>query len=302
VGAKEAVAVALEMRGDRTALDTLRVARRMAVDEQMKLRLAVADVLMQLKFVDPSAVEAVGAIGRFADSLLASHPRPDPVTAAQLASLAMLRGQCERGGQLSAVARALVEPGIPGDIIGDADALAVRLVGGCAVDPRAEIARLRKRIETTAGARRDAVNSLLARPAQLMEGRDPALLEDFTRRTSGYLLRAQGAARRGHPDSVVAILARVDSSRQRSGYADVTPDAVLLEARLYLDIGDTTAAVAELDRLFDRLPTITPGLLNKAVAMGGLMRSLRLRADLEKSPLVRPSKWSTLADALSAPR
>jgi hypothetical protein len=297
-GAREAVAIALEMRGDPSALDTLRSARRIAMDEQMKLRLAVSDALMQLKFLDPSRPEGVSAIVVLADSLLSSHPNPGRFEAAHLAPLAMLRGQCDRAGDLAAIARTSTQPGVSGDIIGDADALATRIAGDCAINPREELERLRRRIETTAGASRGAVNSLLARPVQLMDGGDLPLLDEFIRRTGGYLLRAQLAARQHQSDSVLAILARVDSSRQRSGYADVTPDAVFLEARAYLMVGDTTRAIGELDRLFQRMASITPGLLHRPVAMGGLIRTMRLRAQLQQQSRAGQPDWGAVAQAL----
>jgi hypothetical protein len=134
-----------------------------------------------------------------------------------------------------------------------------------------------------------------------MEDTDDALLAEFVRLAGGYMSRARMAGRAGHADSVQRILGRVEVARQRSGYDDVTPDAVYLESRIRLSVGDTLRAAAALDQLFDRLPTLTPGLLGKPLPMAGLIRAMQLRAMIS-SPSVPASPWGAVADVLWASR
>ncbi|HET9424391.1 MAG TPA: hypothetical protein VFO55_03390, partial [Gemmatimonadaceae bacterium] len=84
-----------------------------------------------------------------------------------------------------------------------------------------------------------------------------------------------------------------------TGYDDIGPDAVHLEARVLLAVGDTAAAIASLDRMLDRLAFRTPGMLNKPVEMGGLMRAMGLRGDLAAAGGERTAaRWSTAREIL----
>ncbi len=57
--------------------------------------------------------------------------------------------------------------------------------------------------------------------------------------------RRQFAAHR--PDSVRAILKRIDQARRQALAGSIAPDAVLAEAVMYLSIGDTATATRVLD-------------------------------------------------------
>jgi tRNA A-37 threonylcarbamoyl transferase component Bud32 len=273
-GAKEGVAVALEMRGDRAALDTLRIARSLATDPDAQLRLAASDVILRLKFANPADSNQFRIIQRLADSLLTENPRPSARGATSLIPLAVLTGHCHAAASLLQQTPYSNTRGVSRDALGAADALTVSTLLGCADDPSREVQGLQRRVETSA-ADPSAVVNLLARAVQSMAGSDTALTSSFAR-TGGYLLKAQSFANDGKRDSVRALLTRLAAARVRTGYDDISPDAVYLESRVLLFVGDTAMAKESLHRVLERLPFLTPGMLARPVEMAGFLRCIEL--------------------------
>jgi tetratricopeptide (TPR) repeat protein len=285
-GAKEAVAVSLEMRGDRSALDTLRLAERLAAtDSLQRLRLAAAEAILRLKFVEPDDANELAGIQRLADSLLAQKPHPSPIEASYLAPLAAMTGKCALVGTLEARAsgasrRTELEQ-IPTDIIADAVTLKVKTALGCARGSTPSVEQVRRRIAGLRGKRSGVAESeLVGRTVRLTEPPDSALVASVAGSSADYLLRAQLQRLRGNGDSAKKILARVDASRSVTGYDAISADAVYPEARLLLAVGDTTRAAAALDRMLDRLRFSPPGALNLTVSMATLVRAMALRAEI----------------------
>ena len=301
-GAKEAVAVALEMRGDRAALDTLRAAQARASEADARLRLAVAEVFLRTKFAEPSDSPEVLRIRSMADSLLGAYPHPRRREAGYLTALAALLGRCDRAEALSKQAPVAAARGVARDVIDAADALTVTTMLGCGSDAAAEIRRLKSRIESASGSDPGAVNGLLLRAVLATEGRDTALTSLFAG-SNLYLLRAQRAAGQRKSDSVRAIMTRLNAARLRTGYDDIGPDATYLEARVMLDIGDTASAVVALDRAFERLPFSSPGMLNRPTEMAGLMRAMQLRGEIAAAQrdTGRAAAWGKMKQMLWQP-
>src|SRR6185503_6781045 len=71
--AAEAVAVGFEMLGNPAALDTLRIARALAGSSTDRLRMAVNEVWLRVKFSLPSNVAGLRAARALADSILWTH-------------------------------------------------------------------------------------------------------------------------------------------------------------------------------------------------------------------------------------
>ena len=290
-GAKEGVAVAFEMRGDRSALDTLRAARSLATDEDAKIRLAAAEAVLRLKFANPAHAADFVGVRRLADSLLTAIPNPTARQATYLAPLAVLLERCEILGRMVELSPFSNPRGVARDALGAVDALTVRTMLGCTTNPAAEIRHLEKLMEASTGDRA-AIKSVLTRAVQSMAASDTAITSAFA--VNGpYLIRAQQAVYRGRVDSVRAIMARLTAARERTGYDDVAPDAIYLEARVELATGDSAAAQRSLATLFDRLPYLTPGMLNRPVEMAGLMRAMELSGS---------AQWRRARQTLSSPR
>jgi tetratricopeptide (TPR) repeat protein len=286
-GAKEAVAVSLEMQGDRAALDTIRVARHLATDLLQRLRLAVAEVIVRLKFAEPDSATELAAIRRLADSLLASNMRPSGAQAIFLSPLAVLTGRCALLATLvSRAASATTIPAelerVPRDIIAEVEQLRARTALGCQRGNTPSVDQLRRRIAAAGAGKQSlaAEYSLLGRAVRVAQPPDSVQVAYFAASGGDYLLRAEYQRLIHHSDSTKQILARVYAARAATGYDAVGAEAVYPEARLLLEIGDTTSATTALDRLLDRIPFQTPGTLNQVLPLAMLMRAMALRTEI----------------------
>ena len=96
-----AVAIALDKRGDRSALDSLRLARTLAVDDAERMRTGAATVWMLVKYGLPDDIAALRGARALADSLLAARRTTPPETVLALSSVAMLSGQVSLAVQLA---------------------------------------------------------------------------------------------------------------------------------------------------------------------------------------------------------
>jgi tRNA A-37 threonylcarbamoyl transferase component Bud32/tetratricopeptide (TPR) repeat protein len=301
-GAKEAVAVALELRGDRSALDTLTAARRLAVDDETKLRLAAADVILRLKFADPSRDSDVSRVRSLADSLLRANRAPSARAGGFLAPIAVVAGRCDQAADFAARAPRADQRGVPRDLVGAAEAEALRVILDCAPSAISTIQDIEQRIAHTPGAEQGAVQSLMTRPVVFLMGRDTTLTLEYAKKGGAYMLNIQRYLIRGLSDSVRVVMSRVGQARARTGYEDIAPDAIYVESRAQLAIGDTTEAVQKLDRLLGGIPTLTPGMLAQPIAMAGLLQSMRLRDQIAAARGETDRRWGKMLKSLWSPR
>jgi eukaryotic-like serine/threonine-protein kinase len=275
--AKEGVAISLEMSGDRSALDTIRVARSLAEDAASRLRLAVSEVIISLKHLERADLGEAARIRRLADSLLSGRSIISTEEARLLAPVAVLTARCALATRYVLTSPTVPERSIPIDVVGQSEAIALSRAMRCA-QADTSFDKLRSRITQLAGEASPIIPSLLARAAKLASPFDSAELRSV--RATDYLAEAQVQALRGNRDSVRRLFASVDESRRRTGTADVLPDAVYGEARVLLAIGDTSGAIARLDQLIAGKARLTPGMLTRPIALASLMRSMDLRAGL----------------------
>lgn len=305
--AKEAIAVALELQGDAAAVDSLRAAERLSTDRSTSIRLAAERILVQVKFALPSDTKSLVRARASADSLIAAHRKPTAVDAPVLAPLAALIGDCSaaaellRRGAVPIPISASAE--IPASLVADADARLAYTAMGCA--PPSGLATIDD-IATRAAAlgpldvARRAEQTLLPLIVALS---DDASLEWLERlgANQDYVLAARRQSQLGRPDSVRAILARVDSNQRSALAGDVTPDAILPEAMLYLKSRDTSSAVRALDAALTTARNYAPigaGDASYRVAwVGSLVRSMKLRASLPAAS-GDPRQWSRAARIL----
>jgi hypothetical protein len=291
-GAKEAVAVALEMRGDSSAIDTLRAAMALTSDSLQRLRLAVSEVLVRLKFVDRTNRSEFESIRTSAESLLASHPRLGRETAAELAPMAVLVGKCNLAATYSSAAESPDPVVAPTDLLASAAALTARAAMGCDANLRGDGTKLRRRLAD--GGRKPSLQTeylLIGRPVRLTWPLDTAALVNFAPMTD-YLIRAELAASRRDVETVRRTMAPVNASRAVTGYNDVRTDGLFPEAHLLLLIGDTTSAAAALDRILDRIRFTPPDMLHHVENMGSFVRAMALRAEIAAARHENgPAEW-----------
>jgi len=292
-GAREELALLLEAQGDvalsraeqRSALATLRHARTLARDPAQALRLAVGETRLRVKVDDADGAK------RLADSLLRAHPKPVPALAAQLAGLAALTGRSQLVADLLQRSAPLDSPTantgevITGDSTLHRSALALLAYASLGA-PAESVTALTARVErlVTGGFRPDrqaAARSALEGPAAVLafpligatplhRGADPG----------GYLLDMQRALARGDSAAARARYDRVRALRRWRRPTDVAISNTYGEAWLFLQLGDTAAAVAVLDSSLNNLSGLGGTLLDYVPQAAGLVRAMALRAEL----------------------
>jgi tetratricopeptide (TPR) repeat protein len=303
-GAREALAISLELQGNRAALDTMRAAAALATSPSDRARLAASATLLLFKFSLPRDPRGLGSALREADSLLRANRSPTSQASAGLAPLAALVGDCARTAALiRSSASPLSHAGhtIPADVVGDVHVWHAHAVLGCgsgtnlsldAVTRRANISHLE------GGSRIAAENMLLG---QLVRSRFPLDSSWTLRLAEGgdYLLHAQARAITGQPDSARAVLNKI--ARGRSGMlpGELALESVLPEALLWLRLGDTLTATRGLRESLENIdhsgPMSTAQAANNTLQVAAIIRAVGLMAELER---VEPNVWMLASQAL----
>jgi aminoglycoside phosphotransferase (APT) family kinase protein len=293
--AHEALALILETTGEidpgpsaeRSALAAVQRARGLTRDAEQALRTAVAEVRLLFK------LERFGDAAALADSVLAAAPaEPGPFAARRLAGLAVLTGRPYVAAQLLRQSAPLDTP-ITWDGLEVPDApipvkqaglelLAYASLGVPAESLRALKARVDQRVSSWAGpiSREGLRLAVLHVPIGLAF--ESLGLSDVHRADAGgdYVLEMQWAMAHGDTAAVRAELARQAGFRTRSRAGDVAMDGTYSEARMLLQLRDTTAAVALLDLSLQALPTLGTYLLDQPEQVGCAVRAMALRAEL----------------------
>lgn len=292
-GAKQAVAVSLEMVGDPAAVDTLRVARALATIPSERLRLAAAEAMARFKFALPDRIAELKRARALADSLLSAFGESSPEQARALLPLAAMLGRCERGMNL-ARGSAVPDPMLArtaSDVVGDASAYEFGVALGCDSTRMPNPSDIALRLPS--GAQRPDIQfGLFVRAARMNQ--DPVLIASMAA-VPDYILDAVRDIRRGHASAVRARLESFRKVREATGFDEVYPDALFGESRLWLSLGDTTAAIGWMDAYLPRIRFLTPFVLYDHVAMAGVLRLMTLRADLAnaRGDAAAARKWST---------
>ena len=281
--ALEALAVSLELLGNRAALDTIARARRIAGDREAGHRIAATEVRMRLKFALPDDVAGLRAAKALADTLLRAHPPADAPEADALLGLAMLTGRAGLAAALSRRVSRIAHWGLPGPLLDVAPALLTfAAIGGPADSLR--------RLEAQVSRAIDQIQPRSARLALQLEwiARSETLAFPDHRFATlpalagagDYLVNAQLAFLRGDSASVRAILRRVQQARRQTPPGDLGLDALFPEAWLLAGLGDDRAAAAWLDPTLNALEEAAPNATPDPAREGGLVRAMALRADL----------------------
>lgn len=294
--AHEALALALESLGEirevdegaPSAFSELARARALSREPEQVLRLALVQVRLWLR------VEDYGRARAAADSVLQQRRNPGPKDALSLAPLALLTGRVEQ-------ARALARAAVPetnfntpmGEYItvpqpvaltaadalvyaafglepetGEAEAALDRLVAAAWSEP-AERGKVRSAVLN--GSRRLSFAGSLARTRAA-----PLEMPD-------YVVEIQQMLARGDAAGARARLASIAQGRGARRPGDLTLDYVYPEAELHLALGDTARALQELDRALLSLQAVPPSVLTRVEQTGGLLRAMRLRAQLAEA-------------------
>jgi tRNA A-37 threonylcarbamoyl transferase component Bud32 len=282
-GAKEAVAVALDMLGDPSALDTLQLARTLATDPTDKLRLATAEVFLSFRLALPRDIRRLENVAQVADSLLSANARPGPSVAPMLATLAALRGHCTQAADLDARSATPIERpvALSAALVATSRALTVASAMGCADTARSTQVR-----ELGAGigliedrSRRSmAEQFLLARALHLSFPADSSWTHRVALSTGDFILAAQYAAERGDTGAVRRALQRIGLNHSSTPASENVSDALVPQVQLALMIGDTTTAATWLDDYLDAARAYPPTAFTEAPRVASIVRCMSLRA------------------------
>jgi tetratricopeptide (TPR) repeat protein len=282
---REAMAVALELLGDPTALDTLRAARPLAVDEEQRIRLAAEEVWLRVKFGVPDNAASLATANALADSLLRDALEHPSSSDDQLSALAMLTGKANLAATLG---RRAAEPdraygALPLGTIASAHALLVfSALGGPADSLRAVEPRVAAEIRSAIPARRQPglFATLLGQAAGLAF---PVYRFQTFSSLAGQgnpFLDAQAAFAKGDLAGARRLLTTEGEYRATTRAADLTLDITYTGAWTLAALGDRAAAVQWLDPVLNAAPLYPPEVISRPANAGALMRAMILRADL----------------------
>jgi tRNA A-37 threonylcarbamoyl transferase component Bud32/tetratricopeptide (TPR) repeat protein len=301
----EAMAVAMELRGDSTALDTLRLARRLAGDDAQRLRLAAQEVWLRVKFGMPNDVTGLASARDLADSLLKDAGRAPSSSAELLAGLAMLTGRAQLASDLARRAAELQTPrdAVPARVVSTARALLVySAIGGPADSLRALEPRIVAEVRSTVtpAQQNSALTALLSQAGSLSFpiyrfGSLPTLAG-----RGNWILDALATYAQGDSGSARRILDATKRIRATARPADRTLDITYSAAWLLAALGDRSEAIAWLDPVLNAAQMFPPQTLSRVANAGALMRAMMLRADLAKQSgnMADAQRWARPVEIL----
>ncbi len=295
--AYEALSYILETTGEidvgppqGSALEAIRRARALTKDSAQALRTAVAETRLLFK------LERFAEAAKLADSVLGTASADlgggGPVAARQLAGLALLTGRVYRAAQLLQRSAPLDTPITwDGDPVPDApmavkqaelSLLAYAALGGPADSLRAGKKRVDERVSGWAGAASRERLRLAVLHVPMGLAFETIGISDVHRRDAGgdYVLKMQYNLAHGDTIAVRRELQRQAALRTRARSGDVAINGTYAEARAWLQLHDTAAAIATLDHSLHALPTLGSYLLEQPEQVGCAIRAMALRADL----------------------
>jgi tRNA A-37 threonylcarbamoyl transferase component Bud32/tetratricopeptide (TPR) repeat protein len=281
--ALQALAVSLQLLGDRSALDTLEQARSLAKSPDETIRVATSAIWMRVLLYSPSGVGELRAARRLADSLLANAPTDGSVEPMLLASLAALTGKAHLAAQLGRTLNTRERPDTPPPLVGLGITFLTYAAMGGPVD---SLERLSRQVSDALGTAMDSETSLRARMMWLhlpiLVGFPSYQFPQVSRFSAGNggLLDADAAYLRGDTTAAWQALA-VDRQGPSAGQPyEKTVDVGYGTAWMMAALGRTDSAVAYLDNLLTALPRAQPQFFLEVYQAGPLVRAMALRAEL----------------------
>lgn len=296
--AREALAVALQLLGDPTALDTMRSAIELAGNGPRRFRFASTLAWMGVAFGLPDDWSALSRAGATTDSVLASDT--SSTSAEMRAGLAALFGRSAYVVRTTTAGSARLDPRRPAPIV---DAT-LRLTALAAMGSSApQIAEQERRIDSlitalVPRAERDAMRGdTFGRASRLAWSSSPLSVASMSTVSKDYLVPMLVASSRGDTAALRPMLRSLRAMRKSHPPSNVTFDALLPEAALIARHGDPALAAAWLDEALGRVRTSAPNF--DAIRAAALVRCLVLRAELAVQ-LGQPTEAKRWAGAVVA--
>jgi tRNA A-37 threonylcarbamoyl transferase component Bud32 len=299
--AMEALAIGLEMLEDPAARDTLQRARDLATSEDERLRIAIHEVWLQLKYAVPDDERGMRSARRVADSLLGIPLATSRAQADGLAGLAALTGRASRAAQLSALAAGAMTDERAAVSRSGRALLAFASVGGPSDTLRLHEQQVAAAIDRTSqGAeRRSLRQQWLARSATLAFP-DVAPGAPYLAAGDDPLLDAQRGLLEGDRRKARAYVATLRRARTSVSAAAMSYDGIYPEAALLVRLGDDRGAIAWLDPVLHALPSTAPLAVADVAAAGTFVRAMAMRAELASraGDVANARRWARAVAAL----
>lgn len=297
-------AEAADLLGDRSAMDTLRQARRLTAGTGQAVHLAVTEILMRVKYALPANVAELVRARVEAESLLANTIIRSAEDAAELSSVAALLGDANMFARLSMrMASETSQSELPGHVQGDASGyLAYAAMGG----PVDSLREFESRVAT--GISNGVLERNQVAVRGMWMGRAAALafpVYQAARASRGDttrpLVRAELAFARGDHVSVLRTLTAARAGRMHIRPVDVTLDAVYPEAWLLFSIGEVAAAMQTIGPTLKATSAMPVATLKDPIQAAALLRSVMLYAEALHSAGARAEsqQWARAAVALT---
>jgi tRNA A-37 threonylcarbamoyl transferase component Bud32/tetratricopeptide (TPR) repeat protein len=305
---KEAVAISLDIQGEAAAVDTLEAAERLTTDPRERVRLAASRLSMQLKLGASGSGEVLARVLTSADSLLdANGEEPAPEIAGLLAPVSAMTGRCVRTSKLLRQSQTTAATGpVPRDIVADIAELEAYVSVGCRA---ADVWR-----------RLDAIGKSIAGPQPSAASKQTeymqlnGIVRAIVPPDSAWVTRLAPLGGRtivaeryfveGRLDSARARLRDAARARQGAFAGQVTAEAVVPEARVWLMLADTTSAIASLEAALNTARRAPPlltdearyntgrmGFLIQAYALHAMLLAGRDRARARQSAKIAVTMW-----------
>jgi len=281
--ALQALAVSLEVLGDRSALDTIARARRLAAGPAETIRVASAEIWMRVLFGAPASIADLRAARQLADSLLHDLPASSPAEPMLLSSLAALTGRAHLAARLGRQTAARDRLDTPPSLAGIGITFLTYAAMGGPVDSlrllEPQVSRAIAR-DVLPEDRAQARQMWLELPVILGF---PAYQFPAVAQMAGPgpgPLRADAAFQRGDTAASWSELVRLRSEGQTGTDAVQTIDMGFAIAWLMSALGRPDSAIAFLDPRLATLSRTPPQRFLEMYQAGALVRAMVLRADL----------------------
>jgi tRNA A-37 threonylcarbamoyl transferase component Bud32 len=273
----EAMAVAMEMLGDPAALDTLQQARAAARDAADRLRIAVNEVWLRVKFSLPSNLAGLRGARALADSILWTHAVAPGEEA--VGSLAALTGRAQLAAMYARMG--VGDETLPAIARNGPALLAFAALGG----PPDSLRNLERvvagAIQSLPLSSRDAGRRDWLTRAASLAFPDYQFTSLPTGGETGLRLGNLVAASLGEDrPRVRQMLSDISAARRSLRPADIMPDGLLPEAAALTRIGDVSGAITRLDPTLGTIRFTASQDLTFIHSAGSLVRVMVLRADL----------------------
>jgi DNA-binding SARP family transcriptional activator len=299
--AAEGWATALELAGERGAVAALERARALARTDVERAQLATNEVWLRIKNGLPSDHMSLRRARSLADSLMKPrNPEIEAIMGSRMAGLALLLGRPERAAEL---ARRAASRRYGSALATSSAALMAFASAGSPIDSIAELER------QTEVALKNSVSPDLVRRERQRVLTQAAMISfpNYVFRALPQLgaaafVEAELAYLRNDTTRVLAVLARVDSSRTFVRPADITIDALFVEAWLLRAVGRRKAAIDRLDPALAAIRFYSPARLGDLAHAGPLLQAIKLRAQLarEEGDADDTMRWMAAARILLA--